>query len=56
MIEQVESLRERYENMETRRKREVEGYQADVNILRQKLRHVEQQLVRATIAKAKGKS
>ena len=54
MIEQVESLKSRYEACETRRKREGEGYQADINILRQKLKHVEQQLIRASIAKAKG--
>jgi len=53
MIEQVESLRSRYEACETRRKREAEGYQADINILRQKLKHVEQQLIRASLAKAK---
>ena len=50
MIEQVESLKSRYEACETRRKREGEGYQADINILRQKLKHVEQQLIRANIA------
>jgi len=53
MIEQVESLKSRYESCETRRKREGEGYQADINILRQKLKHVEHQLLRASSAKAK---
>ena len=53
MCEQVEHLKERYESLETRKKREGEGYQADINTLKQKLRHVEQQLVRATITKAK---
>ena len=55
MCEQVEILSERYESLETRRKREAEGYQADISTLKQKLKHLEQQLVRATINKAKGK-
>ena len=54
MIDQVDVLKQRYEALETRRKREAEGYQTDINLLRQKLRHVEQQLIRAGIAKAKG--
>ena len=54
MCEQVEHLRERYEGLEIRRKREAEGYQADINTLKQKLKHVEQQLIRTTITKAKG--
>jgi len=53
MCEQVEILTERYENLEIRRKREAEGYQADVSTLKQKLKHLEQQLMRATITKAK---
>ena len=55
MCEQVEILTERYENLEIRRKREAEGYQADISTLKQKLKHLEQQLMRATITKAKGK-
>ena len=55
MSEQVEIISERYESLETRRKREAEGYQADISTLKQKLKHLEQQLVRATINKAKGK-
>ena len=55
MCEQVEIISERYESLETRRKREAEGYQADISTLKQKLKHLEQQLVRATIKKAKGK-
>ena len=54
MCEQVEILSERYESLEIRRKREGEGYQTDISTLKQKLRHLEQQLVRATITKAKG--
>ena len=55
MCEQVEALTERYENLDIRRKREAEGYQADIGALKQKLKHLEQQLLRATITKAKGK-
>ena len=55
MCEQVESLTERYENLDIRRKREAEGYQSDIGALKQKLKHLEQQLLRATITKAKGK-
>ena len=54
MCEQFEILSERYESLEIRRKREGEGYQTDISTLKQKLRHLEQQLVRATITKAKG--
>jgi hypothetical protein len=54
MCEQAEVISERYEGLETRRKREAEGYQADISALKQKLKHLEQQLVRATINKAKG--
>jgi len=53
MCEQVETLTERYENLDIRRKREAEGYQADIGALKQKLKHLEQQLLRATITKAK---
>ena len=54
MVEQVESLKEKYESLENRRKTEGQGYQTDVKILKEKLRHVEQKLVRATLAKVKG--
>jgi coiled-coil domain-containing protein 77 len=54
MVDQVDSLKNRYEGLENRRKTEAEGYQSDVNMLKQKLRQVEQQLVRATLAKTKG--
>ena len=54
MVDQVDSLKDRYENLEKRRKNEAEGYQADVNLLKQKLRNVESQLVRAAVAKTKG--
>jgi len=50
----VESLKEKYESLESRRKTEGQGYQTDVKILKEKLRHVEQKLVRATLAKIKG--
>jgi len=53
MIDQVEVLKQRYESLEGRRKREAEGYHTDVSLLKQKLRHVEQQLIRASIAKTK---
>lgn len=54
MVDHVESLKERYENLEKRRKNEAEGYQNDINLLKQKLKHVEAQLVRACINKTKG--
>ena len=54
MVDQVDSLRDRYENLEKRRKNEAEGYQADINLLKQKLRHVEQQLIRSAVTKTKG--
>ena len=55
MVDQVDLLRDRYENLEKRRKGEAEGYQADINLLKQKLRHVEQQLIRSAVTKTKGK-
>ena len=55
MVEQVESLKDRYTQLERRKRSETEGYQADIKLLRQKVKQVEQQLVRASIAKAKGK-
>ena len=55
MVEQVEHLKDKYESLENRRKNEAQGYQTDVKILKEKLRHVEQKLVRATLAKCKGK-
>ena len=54
MVEQVEHLKDKYESLENRRKNESQGYQTDVKILKEKLRHVEQKLVRATLAKCKG--
>ena len=56
MVDTVDTLKERYENLEKRRKNEGEGHQADINLLKQKLRHVEQQLVLSAVAKTKGKS
>lgn len=54
MVEQVEVLKERYDSLEKRKRNEVAGYQSDIRILRQKIRQVEQQLIRASLAKAKG--
>ena len=54
MVDQVDNLKERYENLERRRKKEAEGYQADINLLKQKLKHVEQQFVRSAVCKTKG--
>ena len=54
MVEQVELLKEKYESLEIRRKTEAEGFQTDVKILKEKLRHVEQKLIRASLAKVKG--
>ena len=56
MVDQVDALKDRYENLEKRRKQEGEGYQADIHLLKQKLRHVEQQLVRAAVTRSKGKN
>ena len=55
MVEQVENLKERYELLEKRKKKEAEGYQADVQLLQQKIKKIESQLVSASIAKSKGK-
>ena len=54
MVDQVESLKIRYESLEKRRKTEGEGYQTDIELLKQKLKHLEQQLVRAAVTKTKG--
>ena len=56
MVEQVELLKEKYESLEGRRKTEAEGFQTDVKILKEKLRHVEQKLIRASLAKVKGQA
>lgn len=53
MVDQVDVLKDRYEALENRRKAESEGYQSDIKMLKQKLKYVEQQLVRATLAKGK---
>ena len=55
MVDQVDVLKDRYENLEKRRKNEAEGYQATINLMKQKLRHVEQQLVRSAVTRTKGK-
>ena len=55
MVEQVETLKERHSQLERRKRSESEGYQADIKLLRQKVKQVENQLVRASVAKAKGK-
>ena len=55
MSEEVEMLRSRCESLEARKRTEAQGYQADVGILHQKIRQIEQQLVKADLARAKGK-
>ena len=54
MVDQVDLLKERYESLEKRRKQEGEGYQNDIHLLKQKLKHVEQQLIRAAVNRTKG--
>ena len=54
MVDQVELLKERYEGLEKRRRNEAEGYQADINLLKQKIKHMEQQLIKAAVTKTKG--
>ena len=56
MVDTVDALKDRYENLEKRRKNEGEGYQADINLLKQKLTHLEQKLVLSAVAKTKGTS
>jgi hypothetical protein len=55
MVEQVDALRDRHDSLERRKRREAEGYSADVRLLKEKMRQVESQMGRAAIAKAKGK-
>ena len=56
MVGQSDALRDRYEDLERRKRSEAEGYQSDVKLLQQKMRRIETQLGRAAISKAKGKS
>ena len=55
MVGQCDTLRDRYEDLERRKRSEAEGYQNDVRLLQQKMRRIETQLARAAISKAKGK-
>ena len=55
MVGQCDALRDRYEDLERRKRSEAEGYQSDVKLLQQKMRRIETQLGRAAISKAKGK-
>ena len=55
MVGQCDTLRDRYEDLERRKRSEAEGYQNDVRLLQQKMRRIETQLGRAAISKAKGK-
>ena len=55
MVGQSDALRDRYEDLERRKRSEAEGYQSDVKLLQQKMRRIETQLGRAAISKAKGK-
>ena len=54
MSEQMESLRERYEQLELRKKREAEGYQTDIKMLQEKMKKVENKLVMEAVSKSKG--
>ena len=44
-----EHLKDKYESLETRRRTKAQGFQTNVKILKEKLRHVEQKLVRAKV-------
>ncbi len=54
MADQIETMRDRNDDLERRKKLEAQGYRADVKLLQQKIRQVEQQLVGAAVAKSKG--
>ena len=56
MVDTVDTLKERYEGLEKRRKNESEGYQSDIKLLKQKLEHLEQKLILSSVTKTKGKS
>ena len=56
MVGQVDTLRDRYEELERRKRSEAAGYQNDVRLLQQKMRRIEAQLGRAAISKAKGET
>ena len=56
MVDTVNTLKERYESLEKRRKNEGEGYQSDIKLLKQKLEHLEQKLILSSVTKTKGKS
>ena len=56
MVDTVDTLKERYEGLEKRRKNEGEGYQSDIKLLKQKLEHLEQKLILSSVTKTKGKS
>jgi len=54
MADQIEKLRDRCDELQRRKTVEAKGYQADVKLLQQKIKQVEQQLIRAAVTKAKG--
>uniref|UniRef100_A0A0K2U6K0 Coiledcoil domain containing 77 [Pan paniscus] n=1 Tax=Lepeophtheirus salmonis TaxID=72036 RepID=A0A0K2U6K0_LEPSM len=49
----IDVHKNRFEDLESRRKLEMEGYQSDVRILTEKLRAVQRKLVAATVGKSK---
>lgn len=53
MVDTVDTLKERYESLEKRRKNEGEGYQSDIKLLKQKLEHLEQKLILSSVTKTK---
>ena len=55
MADQVESLKDRYDELQQRKRSEAQGYQADINLLKQKIKQIEQQVVKTAVTKAKGK-
>ena len=56
LVDHVEMLKAQNLDLEGRKKREAQGYQADVAMLQQKMKHVEQQMVKSAITKSKGKA
>jgi len=53
MSDEIDVLRARCDQLQRRKRQEAEGYQQDVRLLQEKIKRVEQQLVRAAVTKAK---
>ena len=55
MSEKVESLRDRNDHLEQRKRMEALGYKADIKMLHKKLNKVQDKLVMDAVSKNKGK-